>query len=153
MNEHAAITAATDLHLSPLTPSIGAEASGVDLGPAPRDTTVEAQRRALLEWKVLFLADQDITTEAHLAFARAFDDLEVHPFAPRTPGYPEVLAITHDRESRSRENTWHSDITWRAAMGASRGAQGRATDLAECSGGQRGGGRRRQGVDPVIANR
>jgi taurine dioxygenase len=37
----------------------------------------------------------------------------VHPFAPSKPGYPEVLAITHDREHPGRENTWHSDVTWR----------------------------------------
>jgi len=41
--------------------------------------------------------------------------LEVHPFAPSKPGYPEVLAITHDKDSRGRENTWHSDVTWREA--------------------------------------
>ena len=68
---------------------------------------------ALLDWKVLFFRDQDITTEQHLAFARNFGDLEVHPFAPHKPDFPEVLAITHDRESRGRENAWHSDVTWR----------------------------------------
>ena len=62
---------------------------------------------------MLFFRDQDITTEQHLAFARNFGDLEVHPFAPSKPGYPEVLAITHDKDSRGRENTWHSDVTWR----------------------------------------
>ena len=61
----------------------------------------------------MFFRDQDITTEQHLAFARRFGALEVHPFAPSKPGYPEVLAITHDRDSRGRENTWHSDVTWR----------------------------------------
>ena len=37
----------------------------------------------------------------------------MHPFSPHKPDYPEVLAITHNRESRGRENTWHSDVTWR----------------------------------------
>jgi taurine dioxygenase len=113
MNEHARIPVVTGLSFAPLTPTIGAEVSGVDLSE-PLDLDVLAELRAgLLEWKVLFFRDQDITTDEHLAFARSFGELEVHPFAPQKPGYPEVLAITHNRESRGRENTWHSDVTWR----------------------------------------
>jgi taurine dioxygenase len=97
----------------PLTPTIGAEISGIDLRHAPAGSALRELRAALLEWKVLFFRDQDITTEQHLAFARTFGELEVHPFAPQKPGYPEVLAITHDRERPGRENTWHSDVTWR----------------------------------------
>lgn len=102
-----------DLTLIPLTPTIGAEVEGVDLSRPLEARTVAALRQALLDWKVLFFRDQDITTEQHLAFARNFGDLEVHPFAPQKPGYPEVLAITHDANSRGKENTWHSDVTWR----------------------------------------
>lgn len=102
-----------DLILMPMTPTIGAEVEGVDLTRPLDARTVSALRQALLDWKVLFFRDQDITTEQHLAFARNFGDLEVHPFAPQKPGYPEVLAITHDANSRGKENTWHSDVTWR----------------------------------------
>ncbi len=101
------------LVLAPLTPTIGAEVSGIDLRQPVSPGQTAALRQALLDWKVLFFRDQDITTEQHLAFAGAFGALEVHPFAPHKPGYPEVLAITHDRDSRGRENTWHSDVTWR----------------------------------------
>lgn len=101
------------LTLTPLTPTIGAEVAGIDLA-APLDAPqAAALRQALLDWKVLFFRDQDIDTDQHLAFARRFGELEVHPFAPHKPGYPEVLAITHDRENRGRENVWHSDVTWR----------------------------------------
>jgi taurine dioxygenase len=102
-----------DLTILPMTPTIGAEVEGIDLSRPLDASTVSALRRALLDWKVLFFRDQDITTEQHLAFARNFGDLEVHPFAPQKPGYPEVLAITHDANSRGKENTWHSDVTWR----------------------------------------
>ena len=101
------------LSLDPLTPTIGAEVSGVDLAQPLKPDAILSIRAALLDWKVLFFRDQDITTEQHIAFARSFGDLEVHPFAPHKPGYPEVLAITHDRERKGKENTWHSDVTWR----------------------------------------
>ena len=101
------------LTVEPLTPTIGAEVSGIDLRHPPSQETKQSLREALLDWKVLFFRDQDITTEQHLAFARTFGELEVHPFAPHKPGYPEVLAISHGPDSRGRENAWHSDVTWR----------------------------------------
>jgi len=99
--------------LTPLTPTIGALVAGVDLARPLEPAVLGALRAALLDWKVLFFRDQEITTEQHLAFAANFGSLEIHPFAPHKAGFPEVLAITHNRESRGRENTWHSDVTWR----------------------------------------
>lgn len=102
-----------DFTLTPQSPTIGAEIAGVDLRQPLSPAVRTALYQALLDWKVLFFRDQDITTEQHLAFARNFGDLEVHPFAPHKDGYPEVLAITHDAERPGRENGWHSDVTWR----------------------------------------
>lgn len=101
------------LTITKLTPNIGAEIGGVDLSKPTPDDVVEALQQALVDHKVIFLRDQDITTEQHLDFARRFGELEVHPFASNKPGYPEVLAITHDERNKPRENTWHSDVTWR----------------------------------------
>ena len=113
MSEPAIRLVASALEVSPLTPTIGAEIGGVDLAQPLDHKTRDALRTLLLEWKVLFFRDQEITTEQHLAFARNFGALEVHPFAPHKPGYPEVMAITHDRDNKGKENTWHSDVTWR----------------------------------------
>jgi len=99
--------------LSPLTPSIGAEVGDLDLKRPLDAGTIEGLRAALRDWKVLFFRDQDITVDQHLDFARAFGQLEVHPFAPSKEGYPEVLRINHSRGDRGRENVWHSDVTWR----------------------------------------
>jgi taurine dioxygenase len=104
---------AETLIITPLTPTIGALVAGADLKAPLPETALTTLRGALLDWKVLFFRDQVITTEQHLAFARNFGALEIHPFAPHKAGFPEVLAITHNRESRGRENTWHSDVTWR----------------------------------------
>ena len=113
MSEAARKLAASPLEVSPLTPTIGAEIGGIALSQPLDAETKQSLRDLLLEWKVIFFRDQDITTEQHLDFARSFSDLEVHPFAPHKPNYPEVLAITHDKDNKGRENTWHSDVTWR----------------------------------------
>jgi taurine dioxygenase len=101
------------LEFTPLTPIIGVEVSGIDLRHPLEAAVLRELREALLDWKVLFFRGQAIDTDQHLAFARNFGELEVHPFAPHKPGYPEILALTHDRDHPGRENTWHSDVTWR----------------------------------------
>ncbi len=113
MNQLVGNIKAGTIELKPLTPTIGAEVSNIDLTQPLDPGVVSDLKSALLDWKVLFFRDQDVTTEQHLAFSRNFGDLEAHPFAPSKPGYPEVLAITHDDKSKGRENTWHSDVTWR----------------------------------------
>ena len=64
-------------------------------------------------YKVIFFRDQNISTEQHIEFSKNFGELEIHPFAPKKDLFPEVLVITHNEKSRGRENTWHSDVTWR----------------------------------------
>jgi taurine dioxygenase len=113
MTELSRIADALPFKLVPLTPLIGAEIEGIDLSKPVAAETLKGLRAALLDRKVLFFRDQDITTEQHLAFARLFGELEVHPFAPHKDGYPEVMAITHDETNKGRENAWHSDVTWR----------------------------------------
>lgn len=132
MSQAARAAETAPFSIAPLTPTIGAEISGVDLSKPMSAGLLAALRQALLDWKVIFFRDQDITTEQHLAFARQFGELEVHPFAPQKPGYPEVLAITHDRDSKGRENVWHSDVTWRICP--SLGSVLRALEVPEVGG-------------------
>jgi len=108
-------SAASTLVEHPLSPTIGAELHGVDLREELSEQTIADIRGALLRWKVVFFRDQHITTAQHIAFARRFGELEIHPATPKSSPHPEVLSITHGPESRGRENNWHSDVTWRVA--------------------------------------
>lgn len=103
----------TSIGFERLSPTIGGEVTGIDLRTVPDDDTLAALRAGLLEHKVIFFRDQDITTEQHIAFARCFGELEIHPVTPLDQPNPEVLVIRHDENRRGSENTWHSDVTWR----------------------------------------
>lgn len=98
--------------VSPCTPAIGAEVDGVDLGHLD-DATYRALRDALLKYKVLFFRDQDITPAQHVAAARRFGELEVHPMIPHHADHPELVVFGRGGESRGRENLYHSDVSWR----------------------------------------
>jgi taurine dioxygenase len=99
----------------PLSPTIGAELHGTSLAEPLDDETLAEVRRALLEYKVIFFRDQDITPEQHVAFARRFGELEVHPFVPHREGHPEVMVLKKNERLGGYENVWHSDVTWRLA--------------------------------------
>jgi taurine dioxygenase len=104
------------IKVEPLTCSIGAELSGVNLGDASRDDVLFAEVKALLlKHKVLFLRDQDITRAEHVAFARRFGDLEDHPVAGSDPENPGLVRIYKDLDSKKEhyENAYHCDATWR----------------------------------------
>ncbi|MFZ4381192.1 MAG: TauD/TfdA dioxygenase family protein [Sandarakinorhabdus sp.] len=109
----ATIATRNRIDIRPLTPAIGAELFGIDLGAPDIEGHVPAIKAALLAHKVIFFRDQHITAEQHIAFARHFGDLEIHPATPKDQANQEILRIAHGPDSRGTENAWHSDVTWR----------------------------------------
>lgn len=104
---------AATLTYEPCSATIGCEIGGLDLRTPLSESHRAAIRQALLDWKVVFFHDQPLSVAQHLAFARQFGDLEIHPFANSDPDHPEVLHIHHTEASPGAENGWHSDVTWR----------------------------------------
>ena len=109
----------TGFRVAPLSPRIGAEIEGVDLRERLADETIVEIRRALLTYKVIFFRDQDITQEQHIAFARRFGDLEVHPMTPKDQANPEIFHLRNRPDlpmmqgKRTGADVWHSDVSWR----------------------------------------
>ncbi len=101
------------LTVEPMTATIGAEVRGVDLATELDPETVAAIRAALLEWKVVFFRDQHaLDRERHVAFGRAFGELEVHPLTPKDQEQPEIFVLPAGGTHKA-PGQWHSDVTWR----------------------------------------
>ena len=104
-----------------ITPAIGAEISGVNLGEAARDPALFAEiRAALLRHRVLFFRRQEITRADHVAFASGFGKLEDHPVVGSVPEHPGLVKVYRSDNPHSYENSYHCDGLWRPnpAMGA-----------------------------------
>ena len=99
--------------LTRLSPTIGAEISGIDLRTELAPEVIAELDRALADHKVLFFRDQPITSEQHVAFASRFGPLEIHPFIPANTGVPELVRFEKSAEVAGYENSWHNDVTWR----------------------------------------
>ena len=101
------------LTVEPMTATIGAEIGGVDLADDLDAETIAAIRAALLEWKVVFFRDQHaLDRKRHIAFGRAFGDLEVHPLTPKDQEEPEIFVLPAGGKYKA-PGVWHSDVTWR----------------------------------------
>src|SRR5690349_7198355 len=106
----------SSIKVEQLTASIGAQLVDVNLGDASRDKDLAAEIHSLLlKHKVLFLRDQQITRQEHVAFASIFGELENHPMVPSHPDAPGLVQIykTPDSPPDRYENAWHCDGTWR----------------------------------------
>jgi taurine dioxygenase len=102
------------ISVEPVSPALGAEITGVDLETAAASPAlIAAIRKALLKHKVLFFRNQDISAGAHVAFARAFGELEVHPVLRHHPEHRELVLFDRGSRRPANENVYHSDTTWR----------------------------------------
>ena len=101
------------LVISPVSPSIGAEISGVDLFEALCPETVSRLRRALLKHGVIFFRDQNLTPGQQMAFAGYFGQAVEYPFVEGLKDYPLVVPIMKlAGETRNFGGIWHSDTAY-----------------------------------------
>jgi taurine dioxygenase len=94
----------------PISGSLGAIVSGVNLAaPLPPEVLAEI-RQALLENLVIFFRDQDMTPERLLEFARNWGDIHRHPYIAGMPDYPDVLELAKKPgDKRNFGGDWHTD--------------------------------------------
>jgi taurine dioxygenase len=98
----------------PYGPTFAAEIRGIDFTRPVGDDAVRTIHRALMDYKVLFFRDVELTPEQHVAFGRRFGELTVHPFSAHLEHLPEVMLLDNDAENPVfATDVWHSDETFR----------------------------------------
>jgi taurine dioxygenase len=100
-----------EITVRPLTPTIGAEVSGVDLGAPLSDDVVATLRQALLDHLVLFFRDQDITPAQQLAFAERFAPVMLPMIDTQSTEQPGVTVLDQTAPRGQYTERWHSDST------------------------------------------
>jgi taurine dioxygenase len=109
-----AAAAERGFRLEHISPSLGTVVHGIDLRTLPDSATHAFLYDLLVQRKVIFFRDQDLTPEQHIGFSRLFGELEVHPFIENRDGYPEIVVLRADEKSPPiGTDVWHSDVSWR----------------------------------------
>ena len=103
----------TAIQIKKLTPSIGAEISGIDLKAEPDQATLDAIYDALMEHLVIFMRGQDISAQDHLNFAQSFGEPEArHPVYPHVDGFENIVRLENDANRLPDTDGWHTDLTF-----------------------------------------
>ena len=96
-----------------MSPSVGAEISGVDLSKPLSDETFGNVRHALGEYGVIFFRNQDIDPEAHLAFAKLFGYININKFFQSVEGFPEIANVKREPDQVGSTGWyWHTDHSY-----------------------------------------
>jgi taurine dioxygenase len=100
------------LTITPVTATIGAEITGIDLAAPLDEADVDRLRTALRDHLVLFFRDQALDPVSHLAFAQHFGEISVAPFGPKAVGHPEVTELDQVAPRDEGADSWHADNTY-----------------------------------------
>lgn len=101
------------IDISPLSPALGAEVSGVDLSRPVDDAAADEIRRAFAAHLVLFFRDQVLTPESQVAFAGLFGPVGTYPFAKPIPEHGQVIAIIKEpQQTTNFGGIWHTDTPY-----------------------------------------
>ena len=125
MNQYAmegnrALAASSGIEVHRLSPALGAELHGIDLGAGVDDATFAVIHAALMEHQVIFFRDQDMSVDRHLELSRRFGSPTYSKKLPKYDNYDHVSLIESDGSKVNVGGRWHTDNTDFAAppMGA-----------------------------------
>ncbi|PPR41955.1 MAG: (R)-phenoxypropionate/alpha-ketoglutarate-dioxygenase [Alphaproteobacteria bacterium MarineAlpha5_Bin12] len=100
------------MEINLLSGALGAEIGGISL----KDTSIENHKKIndlLLEHKVIFFRDQNISPEEQIKLASCFGPVEKHVYVKGRKEYPEIIRIIKEPDEKNQwgEN-WHSDVSY-----------------------------------------
>jgi taurine dioxygenase len=104
------------ISIKPLTPSLGAIITGVDLNRLDQNS-FEAIHNAWLKHKVIFIEGQQLDLESLCQFSEKFGDLMQLPYVKPMPKYPNVIRVLKQADEINMGvfgGDWHSDFSFLA---------------------------------------
>ena len=100
------------MEINLISGALGAEIKGMDLKDSS-EKNWKTINDLLLEHKVLFFRNQNITAEQQINFAKNFGPLEKHVYVKGREEFPEIIRIIKkpDEKHQWGEN-WHTDVSY-----------------------------------------
>ena len=114
------------LTVRPLTPRLGAEIQGVNLGEGVTDEVFRAIYEAFLRYQVLLFPPQFLPPGRQVAFGRQFGEVQIHVMNQyHADGFPELYRLSNLDEHGNPNGkhpdrgtlAWHTDGSWSRVTG------------------------------------
>jgi len=98
----------------PLTGTIGAEITGIDLRQSISDDLAGSLKDALARHQVLFFRDQPLSLDELKALTRAFGPVMRLPYVQPLDGEPEIIRVLKEADERGGVfgGDWHTDFSF-----------------------------------------
>ena len=97
----------------PLSPALGAEIAAVDIADGIDDEQFAELRQAYVNYGVIFLRDQDITPEQHIAFAKRWGQINVNRFFQAVETHPVIAEVRKEADQKANiGSSWHTDHSY-----------------------------------------
>ena len=99
--------------VTPLSPALGGEISGVDIATGVSDEQFAEIRQAFTDYGVIFFRDQDLTPDQHIEFAERWGDINVNRFFHPVETHPVIAEVRKEPDQKTAiGETWHTDHSY-----------------------------------------
>lgn len=99
--------------VSPISPMIGAEISGVDINAGVDDDQFADIKQAFIDYAVIFFRDQDITPDQHIDFAERWGKINVNRFFQAVETHPQIAEVRKEAHQKTNIGSmWHTDHSY-----------------------------------------
>ncbi|MBW2389153.1 MAG: TauD/TfdA family dioxygenase [Deltaproteobacteria bacterium] len=110
----------SELQIQPASNAVGAEILDVDVTDLS-DSDFEQLRKAYFAHGAIFLRDQKLTPEQHIAFAERWGEININRFFGAVDGYPQIAEVRKEPDQKNNiGGGWHTDHSYdvEPAMGS-----------------------------------
>lgn len=100
------------VEIKPLGTHVGVELTGVDVNDL-NEAGFATMRDALAEHGLVFVRDQDLTPEQHIAFARRWGTIDINNYFPANGGHAEIAEVRKTENQQTNiGGGWHTDHSY-----------------------------------------
>ena len=101
------------IEVVPVSGGVGVEVQNIDIKNGLDAVGFNELRAAFVEHGLIFLRDQDITPDEHIAFAERWGDININRFFPRLDGYNQIATVTKEPDQTTNiGGGWHTDHSY-----------------------------------------
>ena len=101
------------IEVVPVSGGVGVEVHNVDIKSGIDAGTFDELRAAFVEHGLIFLRDQNITPDEHIAFAERWGEINIDRFFPRLDGYDQIATVTKEPDQTTNiGGGWHTDHSY-----------------------------------------